>query len=58
MQELTEEDLTLLIYLVRNRIRYESQRHKRMYQGKDVQNDKVYVLSDLRDKLEDMKLAL
>lgn len=52
MEELTKDDIRALLFLVRNRLRYESRRPSRIKQGKDIQNEKVWELSALREKLE------
>ena len=58
MEELTYEDLKILLFLVRNRLNYESRRKSRLNNdGKDIQQEKVYELGDLKDKLERIQLA-
>lgn len=55
---LNEEEMKLLLYLVRNRLRYEAGRQAKFLGGRDIQNDKTRALADLKDKIEEMLLAL
>ena len=53
MEELTENDLRILLFLVKNRLSYEARRKARFNQdGEDIQQKKVLELVDLRKKLE------
>jgi hypothetical protein len=51
--DLTSHELGILIFLVRNRLRNESKRKRRLnINGLDVQNLKVRQLADLLEKLQ------
>lgn len=57
MVELTENDLRILLFLVKNRLSYEARRKARFNQdGEDIQQKKVLELVDLRKKLEEITL--
>lgn len=57
MPKLTDSEYRILLYIVRNRLRYEAGRQKRLNQeGFDIQNEKVRELAALEEKLEIMRL--
>ena len=68
MEKFTDEELRLLIFLVRSRLNYEARRGRRPDQrvlarskktneGYDVQNLRTWTLSELLEKLEGVRLA-
>lgn len=58
MKDLNEKEIRLLLFLVRTRLKYESQRPRRLVkEGRDIQYEKVNELVVLRDKLEEIQLA-
>ena len=51
--ELTKDDLKIILFLVKNRLHYESGRRPRFNdEGNDVQNKRTRDLMDIREKLE------
>lgn len=51
----TPEEMKILIYLVRNRLRYEAKRPSyRGREGDDIQARKVWELKEIAEKLESM----
>lgn len=50
----SREELRILAFLVRTRLRYESRRPAFMKDGVDVQSEKVWELKELSEKLEEM----
>lgn len=59
MEELTEEDWKIIFFLVRNRLKSEARRPKRINaNGYDVQAYKVQNLAALQEKLERIHLFI
>lgn len=59
MEMFTEKELRELLAIVSTRLRYEARRPARKAKdGHDWQQEKVYTLSDLKEKLERTLLAL
>jgi hypothetical protein len=57
-EPLTETEIRLMVFLLRTRLRYESQRRRNVVRdGVDIQYQKVRQLNDLMEKLEAMQLA-
>lgn len=57
MAKLSGEDLRTLLYLVKNRLKYEARRQRTVIiDGQDQQNLKVWQLAELREKLQVMLL--
>lgn len=56
--DLTSEQIKLMLFLARNRLRYESRRPSRPKPGgTDVQQLKVWELSELVNALEEIQLG-
>lgn len=59
MNNLNEEEIRLILFLLRTRLRYEARRDRRVIvNGQDIQNLKVRQLAALVEKLEDYQLSL
>lgn len=57
MDKLSENEVGIILFCLRNRLRYESQRKSFIKEGIDIQNLKVWELKELIEKVEAMPNA-